>query len=74
MSSLAVRFSPDVLAELRARADTEGVLVTQLIRSWTLERLQMERMATLPPDVADALQVIIRHLTTPAPAKTRGRL
>jgi hypothetical protein len=62
MSSLAIRFSAEVLDELRARSAAEGVGVTQLVRGWVLERLQEKQISQLPPDVADALQVIIRNL------------
>jgi hypothetical protein len=38
-SSLAVRFDTKDLDRLRARAESDGVGVTQLVRRWVLERL-----------------------------------
>ena len=72
MPSLAIRFTPEVLTELRTRAAAEGVGVTQLVRGWTLERLQSEQVTTLPPDVGDALQVLIEHLRIPAKSARRN--
>lgn len=40
---LSIRFDPEVLAELRARAKEKGIGPTTLARMWVLERLQGER-------------------------------
>jgi hypothetical protein len=40
--SFAVRLDPPTVAALRATADRRGLGVTQLVRSWILERLAIE--------------------------------
>ena len=40
---LSIRFDPEILAELRARAKEKGIGPTTLARMWVLERLQGER-------------------------------
>ncbi len=50
--AFALRLPPEVVEELRARADAGGMGVTQLVREWVMERLEMERRR---PATADAL-------------------
>ena len=44
--SFAVRLDPPTVAALRATADRKGLGVTQLVRSWILERLAIESPST----------------------------
>jgi len=42
-ATLAVRFDPSDLDRLRQMADDQGAGVTQMVRSWVLERMAAER-------------------------------
>ncbi|HXX91757.1 MAG TPA: hypothetical protein VEI83_16180 [Acidimicrobiales bacterium] len=57
MSALAVRFTPAVLAELRAVAEDKGVGVTQLVRTWVTERLDAERSPKNLSDFLDSAEL-----------------
>ena len=41
--AFALRLPPEVVAELKVMADVRGIGVTQLVREWILERLELER-------------------------------
>lgn len=56
MSALAVRFDPADLDRLRARAEANGVGVTQLVRAWVLERLDDDDQ--LPVAASEAFRVL----------------
>lgn len=58
MSALAVRFDPADLDRLRARAEADGVGVTQLVRAWVLERLDDDDQ--LPAAASEAFTVLRR--------------
>lgn len=58
MSALAVGFDPAVGDRLRARADTEGVGVTQLVRAWVLDRLEADD--AVPVEADEALSTLRR--------------
>ncbi len=58
MSALAVRFDPGALDRLRARADAEGIGVTQLVRAWVLDRLEADD--TVPVEADEALSTLRR--------------
>lgn len=60
-SALAVRFDPADLDRLRARAEAEGVGVTQLVRAWVLERLSQDD--ELPVAAAELLAELRRLLS-----------
>jgi hypothetical protein len=53
-TALAVRFDPADLDRLRERALAEGIGVTQLVRTWVLERLNDDSPGQLPADLARA--------------------
>lgn len=44
-STFAVRFDPQTVEQLRALAEAKGVGVTQLVRTWVLQRLRAETQA-----------------------------
>jgi hypothetical protein len=52
MSAFAVRFDPADVDRLRARADAEGVGVTQLVRAWVLDRLEADDAVPVEADQA----------------------
>jgi hypothetical protein len=52
-ATLAVRFDPDALERLRRMADGQGVGITQLVRSWVLDRLTAEEAG--PASLIDAV-------------------
>jgi len=58
-SSLAVRFDVADLDRLRQRAEAEGVGITQLVRSWVLERLDEPADASPVPDLLVALEAAL---------------
>lgn len=58
MVSRSIRFERDTMKELRARADEAGIGVTQLIRSWVLERLDDERRPRSAPDHDDLTRTL----------------
>lgn len=58
MSAFAVRFDPADVNRLRARAQTEGVGVTQLVRAWVLERLEADD--AVPVEADEALRTLRR--------------
>ncbi len=51
--SFALRLPPEAVEELRERAEERGLGVTQIVREWVLERLELERRR---PATDDALQ------------------
>lgn len=62
MSSLAVRFGQADVDRLRARAEAEGVGVTQLVRAWVLERLAERDAVPLEADEAlSTLRRLVAH-------------
>ena len=48
--AFALRLPPEVVAELKVMADVRGIGVTQLVREWILERLELERRRTETSD------------------------
>jgi len=50
--AFALRLPPEAVEELRERAEERGLGVTQIVREWILERLELERRR---PGTADAL-------------------
>jgi hypothetical protein len=54
-AALAVRFDPADLDRLRERAIADGVGVTQLVRTWVLERLNDDGPGELPADLSQVL-------------------
>lgn len=48
--AFALRLPPSVVEELRQRAAARGMGVTQLVRDWVIDRLELERRR---PDVTD---------------------
>jgi hypothetical protein len=52
MSSLAARFSSEVLGKLRARAEAQGIGVIRLVRTRVLERLDASRSPRCHPTSA----------------------
>lgn len=59
-SSLAVRFDTLDLERLRARAEAEGVGVTQLVRRWVIERLDEPESSGSVEDLLAALEESMR--------------
>jgi hypothetical protein len=55
-NALAVRFEVVDLDRLRARAEAEGVGVTQLVRNWVVERLAEPSEAGAADDLVESLQ------------------
>jgi hypothetical protein len=55
-NALAVRFEVADLDRLRARAEAEGVGVTQLVRNWVVERLAEPPEAGAADDLVESLQ------------------
>jgi hypothetical protein len=55
-NALAVRFEVADLDRLRARAEAEGVGVTQLVRTWAVERLDEPPEAGAADDLVESLQ------------------
>jgi hypothetical protein len=51
--AFALRLPVEAVEELRERAEAQGIGVTQLVREWLLERLQLERRR--PGAAAEAL-------------------
>lgn len=41
--AFALRLPPTIVEELRAQAETRDMGVTQLVREWVIERLELER-------------------------------
>lgn len=41
--SFALRLPQEVVEELREMADSQGMGVTQLVRAWVIQRLELER-------------------------------
>lgn len=41
--AFALRLPPEVVEELRERAEARGLGVTQLVREWVIDRLEVER-------------------------------
>lgn len=60
MSALAVRLSGTDIERLRARAEAQGVGVTQLVRTWILARL--DETDSVPVEAEEALGTIRRML------------
>lgn len=50
--AFALRLPPEAVEELRKRAEERGLGVTQIVREWVLERLELERRR---PGATDAL-------------------
>ncbi len=50
--AFALRLPPEVVEELKVLADVRGIGVTQLVREWIVERLELERRR---PEVSDPL-------------------
>ena len=69
-ATLGVRFDPDALERLRRAADSQGVGITQLVRSWVLDRLVAEEAG--PASLIDAVNELdagvdrLRRLVTNA--------
>ena len=55
-SSLAVRFDPADLEQLRVRAEVEGLGVTQLVRRWVMERLNEPSPVGAVEDLMEGLE------------------
>ena len=58
MSAFAVRFDPADVDRLRAKARAEGVGVTQLVRTWVLDRLEADD--GVPVEADEALRTLRR--------------
>lgn len=58
--SLAVRFDPEDIDRLRERAESEGVGVTQLVRTWVLDRLDEPAATGDVVDLMAALEASLR--------------
>lgn len=50
--AFALRLPPEVVEELKVLADVRGIGVTQLVREWIVERLQLKRRR---PETSDPL-------------------
>jgi|SRR5713101_1496348 len=79
-NALAVRFDPSDLERLRQRAEAEGVGITQLVRTWVLERLNERKLPAPVVDLMAALEasleaarVIQRESTKSSQPPRRGR-
>ncbi|MHB8329559.1 MAG: hypothetical protein ACYDD6_08055 [Acidimicrobiales bacterium] len=59
-NALAVRFEVTDLDRIRKRAEAESVGVTQLIRSWVLERLDEPESSTAVQDLMESLEKSVR--------------
>lgn len=59
-NALAVRFEVADLDRIRERAEAEGVGITQLIRSWVLERLDEPESASAVEELMDSLEKSVR--------------
>lgn len=63
-SNLAVRFDGADLDRLRQRAEAEGVGVTQLVRTWVLERLDEPPATSALGDLMASLEASLRAART----------
>ncbi|MGH9064514.1 MAG: hypothetical protein ACRD0L_11180 [Acidimicrobiales bacterium] len=63
LSALAVRMSGADIDRLRARANAEGIGLTQLARAWILERLDEDEADQVPAEVEAALGTLRRYAT-----------
>ncbi|MDA8073493.1 MAG: hypothetical protein M0Z82_18290 [Actinomycetota bacterium] len=50
--AFALRLPPEVVEELRLQAESRGIGVTQLVREWVVERLELERRRPSSADPA----------------------
>lgn len=63
-SALSVRFDAADIERLRERAAATGVGVTQLVRTWVLERLDEPEPSAAVGDLMDALERSLRAART----------
>ena len=63
-SALSVRFDAVDLERLRERATTAGVGITQLVRTWVLERLDEPEPSAAVGDLMEALERSLRAART----------
>jgi hypothetical protein len=63
-SALSVRLDADDIERLRERAATAGVGITQLVRTWVLERLDEPEPSAAVGDLMDALERSMRAART----------
>ena len=59
-ATLGVRFDPEVIDRLRQMADAQGVGVTQMVRSWVLERVAAEQ--TAPGSIEEVVDLLAMSL------------
>jgi hypothetical protein len=59
-SALSVRFDADDIERLRERAGAAGVGVTQLVRTWVLERLDEPEPGAAVGDLMESLERSMR--------------
>ena len=58
--TFAVRLDPETVARLRNLAEAEGIGVTQLVRTWVLQRLRAETQA-VPPSKPRGTQTAVER-------------
>ncbi|MGH9089453.1 MAG: hypothetical protein ACRDYZ_15320 [Acidimicrobiales bacterium] len=62
--AFALRLPPEVVEELRAQAEVWGIGVTQLVREWVIERLELERRrpGSADPVLWERTRAAVDHL------------
>ena len=66
MVSRSIRFARETMDRLRAAAGRRGVGVTQLMRQWLVDRLEVEESGTGREQIAEELERLARQVRAAA--------